>query len=127
MGKTLVISMVEEFFSPREQNGTNLTSSACINHKLFYGGDFIFEGKQATFQKMRKCECENSRENLRGKHPVLSLNFSSIKGANYIKIMSKFQTQIEEAYKKPNLDLQNAQFPTSLQDTEKLKFACGPK
>ena len=90
-GKTLNMSMTEQFFS------------------------LDYAGRSDLFEEMNIWEEEQYR-NLQGKFPVISLSFAGVKGANYIDTRRQVCQEIVEVYEKHRFLLEEKGF---LSDREK--------
>ena len=91
IGKTLNMSMTEQFFS------------------------LDYAGRSDLFEEMNIWEEEQYR-NLQGKFPVISLSFAGVKGANYIDTRRQVCQEIVEVYEKHRFLLEEKGF---LSDREK--------
>ena len=98
-GKSLNMDMLGRFLALEvDAQGVPLPQAACLNHKLFAGGEVELDAEELKeLQPLKITRCAKSMK-LQGKFPVISLGFKDVKGSAYQEIAAGVKTQIIKLY-----------------------------
>ena len=123
-GKSLNMDMLGRFLAIEvDAQGVPLPQGACLNHKLFAGGEVdVGFGSTKLLKPLKISSCPSSMK-FQGQFPVISLGFKDVKGGTYEEIEAGVKAQIINLYTKHRHLKQYIHSPsTLLEDTQKEKL-----
>jgi len=98
MGKSLILSMLNYFFSPIDCLGKDQSERESLYHCLFFGG----KPKDPKYQKIKFHPMKIKTfgvEDERGKNPVVNLDFKIVNGTKYEDLLQGFADVIQSPFK----------------------------
>ena len=98
-GKSLNMDMLGRFLAIEvDAQGVPLPQGACLNHKLFAGGEVdVGLGSTKLLKPLKISNCPSSMK-FQGQFPVISLGFKDVKGSAYEEIEAGVKAQIIQLY-----------------------------